>query len=45
MKTLAKCWVVCLVVIVAALKSVDLERILTYSDYRPAADGPYSVSR
>jgi hypothetical protein len=27
------------------LKSVDLERILTYSDYRPAADGPYSVSR
>ena len=27
------------------LKSLDLERILTYSDYRPAADGPYSVSR
>jgi hypothetical protein len=27
------------------LKSLDLERILTYSDYRPAANGPYSVSR
>ena len=27
------------------LKSLDLSRILTYSDYRPAADGPYSVSR
>jgi hypothetical protein len=27
------------------LKSLDLERILTYSDYRPAADGPYSVSK
>lgn len=27
------------------LKSLDLERILTYTDYRPAADGPYSVSR
>ena len=27
------------------LKSLDLERILTYSDYHPAADGPYSVSR
>lgn len=27
------------------LKSLDLERILTYSDYRPAADGSYSVSR
>ena len=27
------------------VKSLDLERILTYSDYRPAADGPYSVSR
>jgi hypothetical protein len=27
------------------LKSLDLDRILTYSDYRPAADGPYSVSR
>jgi hypothetical protein len=27
------------------LKSLDLERILTYSDYRPAADGPYTVSR
>jgi hypothetical protein len=27
------------------LKSLNLERILTYSDYRPAADGPYSVSR
>jgi hypothetical protein len=27
------------------LKSLDLDRILTYSDYRPAADGLYSVSR
>ena len=27
------------------LKSLDLDRILSYSDYRPAADGPYSVSR
>jgi hypothetical protein len=27
------------------LKSLDIDRILTYSDYRPAADGPYSVSR
>jgi hypothetical protein len=27
------------------LKSLDLERILTYSDYRPAADGTYTVSR
>jgi hypothetical protein len=27
------------------LKSLDLERILTYTEYRPAADGPYSVSR
>jgi len=27
------------------LKSLDLERILTYSDYRPAANGPYSPSR
>jgi hypothetical protein len=27
------------------LKSLDMDRILTYSDYRPAADGPYSVSR
>jgi hypothetical protein len=27
------------------VKSLDLQRILTYSDYRPAADGPYSVSR
>jgi hypothetical protein len=27
------------------LKSLDLDRILTYSDYRRAADGPYSVSR
>jgi hypothetical protein len=27
------------------LKRLDLDRILTYSDYRPAADGPYSVSR
>jgi hypothetical protein len=27
------------------LKSLDIERVLTYSDYLPAADGPYSVSR
>jgi hypothetical protein len=27
------------------LKSLDLERILTYSDYRPASDGAYSVSK
>jgi hypothetical protein len=27
------------------LKSLDIDRILTYSDYRPAADGLYSVSR
>jgi hypothetical protein len=27
------------------LKSLDIERILTYSDYRLAADGSYSVSR
>jgi len=27
------------------LKSLDLDRILTYSDYRLAADGSYSVSR
>jgi hypothetical protein len=27
------------------LKSLDIERILTYSDYQRAADGPYSVSR
>ena len=27
------------------LKSLNLDRILTYSDYRRAADGPYSVSR
>jgi hypothetical protein len=27
------------------LKSLAVERILTYSDYRPEADGPYSVSR
>jgi hypothetical protein len=27
------------------LKSLDIERILTYSDYRLAADGPYSVSK
>jgi hypothetical protein len=27
------------------LKSLDLDRILTYSDYRRAKDGPYSVSR
>jgi len=27
------------------LKNLGIERILTYSDYRPAADGPYSVSK
>jgi len=27
------------------LKSLAVERILTYSDYRPVADSPYSVSR
>ena len=27
------------------LKSLGIERILTYSDYRPVTDGPYSVSR
>jgi hypothetical protein len=27
------------------LKSLDIERILTYSDYLSAADGPYSVSK
>jgi hypothetical protein len=27
------------------LKSLDIQKILTYSDYRPAADGPYSVSK
>jgi hypothetical protein len=27
------------------LKSLYIERILTYWDYRPAAEGPYSVSR
>jgi hypothetical protein len=27
------------------LKSLDIERILTYSDYRLAADGPYLVSK
>jgi hypothetical protein len=27
------------------LKGLAIERIFTYSDYRPAADGPYSVSR
>jgi hypothetical protein len=27
------------------LKSLELEKILTYSDYRPAVDGPYSVKK
>jgi hypothetical protein len=27
------------------LKSLDIDRILTYSDYRLAADGPYSASK
>jgi hypothetical protein len=27
------------------VKSLAIERILSYSDYRPAVDGPYSVSR
>jgi len=27
------------------LKSLDIQRTLTYTDYRPASDGPYSVSK
>src|SRR5260370_20903970 len=27
------------------LKSLDIDRILIYSEYRRASDGPYSVSR
>ena len=27
------------------LKSLDIQRTLTYTDYRPASDGPYSASR
>jgi len=27
------------------VKSLDIDRILTYSDYRPGTDGPYSVSK
>ena len=27
------------------LKNLDIERILTYSDYRPAADSPYTASK
>jgi hypothetical protein len=27
------------------LKSLDIDRILTYSDYRPGGEGSYSVSR
>jgi hypothetical protein len=27
------------------LKSLEMDKILTYSDYHPATDGPYSVSR
>jgi hypothetical protein len=27
------------------LKSLDIRRTLTYTDYRPASDGPYSVSK
>jgi hypothetical protein len=27
------------------LKSLDIERIFTYSDYRPTADSPYSASK
>jgi hypothetical protein len=27
------------------LKSLNIDRVITYFDYRPAADGPYSVSR
>jgi hypothetical protein len=30
---------------VLLLKSLDIDRILTYSDYRPAVDSSYSVSR
>ncbi len=27
------------------VKSLDIQRVLTYSDYRPAVGGPYSVSK
>jgi hypothetical protein len=27
------------------LKSLEMDKIITYTDYRPATDGPYSVSR
>ena len=27
------------------LKSLDIQRTLSYTDYRPASDGPYSVSK
>jgi hypothetical protein len=27
------------------LKSLDIQRTLTYTDYRPASDGPYSASK
>ena len=27
------------------LKSLDIQRVLTYSEYRPASDGPYSASK
>jgi hypothetical protein len=27
------------------LRSLDIQRILTYTDYRPASDGPYSASK
>ena len=27
------------------LKSLDIQRVLTYTDYRPSSDGPYSASK
>lgn len=30
---------------ILSLKSLDVDRIITHTDYRPAMDGPYSVSR
>jgi hypothetical protein len=27
------------------LKSLDIQRTLTYTEYRPASDGPYSASK
>jgi hypothetical protein len=30
---------------ILSLKSLDIQRTLSYTDYRPASDGPYSASR